>query len=365
LLGVIEPPPPAVGLQPLARLPARVQDRLPLPLQSEVWQRPDLTGDIVLLAGLPRDDVLLAVMDTVGRGPAAALAAQHLRGWMYGWIASRRVAVRLDELVEDLAHELRRSRLDATWFLAVMGRAERPHAVRMDLASHAFPAPLLFAGPRQNTLATRASDDPGQGSPDVSFVRHEELEAPLRLVVATDGLLARLGAGSERRGKKTILRWKSGVAREVPPEEYLGSGEAGDDETLVQVLWSDWDEEFEFDAADSDSRHQLLRDLVRSVRDHWGREFPVGRIANATCEALANVVRHAYSLSGLVRACWRFTRNWAQVEISDEGVGGPIEEQGGFRVMRHHADAVDHWEHQPSGRSIFLGFERRTEDKNE
>lgn len=363
LLGAVDTTPPTVRQPELARPPAREPDRLPLPLDSLVWQRPGLTGDIALIAGLPRDDVLLAVIDTVGRGPTAALAAQHLRGWLYGWIASRKSAVRLDELVEDLGRELRLSRLDATWFLAVLGRADSPHAVKMDMASHAFPAPLLLTGPEQETRPTRTSEDPGQGAIDISHVHYETVEAPFRLVIATDGLLARLGSGSERRGKRSMLRWKVGGAREYPPEEHFGSGEAGDDETLVQLSWGEWDEEVEFDAADSSSRHQLLRDLGRSIRERWGSGYPVDPIVNAACEAVANVTRHAYSPSGPVRARWRFTRDWAQLEIADEGVGGPIREQGGYRVMRHHADVVDHWEHMPSGRIVFLGFKRREEDK--
>jgi len=310
LLGVAEPARGAAPAPRLRPLPEREPERLPLPVEERIWQSPDLMGDIALCASLPKDDVLLAVVDMVGRGPAAALAAEHVRGWLYGWIASRGVAVRLDELVRDLGIELRTSRLDATWFLAVMGRGESPHTVNLHMASHAFPAPLLFAGPDGKTRPTRTETDPGQGPVDVSYLRFEGLEAPWRLVVATDGLLARLGAGDERRGKRSLQRWLGGVNRESPPGTRLRGGGAGDDETLAQLVWASWDEEAEFDAASN--------------------------------------VRH--------------TRDWIQVEVSDEGVGGAIVEKGGFSLMRHFADAVDHWEHDPSGKTVFLGFRTKRKD---
>ena len=196
LFGLTESAPPESRTPTLRPLPDREPDRLSLPIEVRVWQRPEIRGDIAIVAGLPKDDVLLAVLDTVGRGAAVALAAQHMRGWLRGWIASRRVAVRLDELVSDLGTELRTARLDATWFLAVLGRVEGPHAATIHMASHAFPSPLLLCGPRQETRATRTESDPGQPHAEVSFVRHENLEAPWKLVVATDGLLSRLGAGS-------------------------------------------------------------------------------------------------------------------------------------------------------------------------
>lgn len=363
LLGVSDagkPPAPEPTLRPL---PDREAPRLPLPLEPRVWQRPALTGDVAVCAALPRDDVLLAVLDTVGRGAAAGLAAHHLRGWLLGWIAGRTAAVRLDELANDLGDELRSSRLDATWFLAVLGRGETPHSVAIHMASHAFPAPLLLTGPHQETRETRPVEDPGQGSAEVSYVRHEQLEAPLRLIVATDGLLARLGAGDERAGKRSLLRWMRGVRRETAPERYLQGRETGDDETLVRLSWASWDEEWEFDAESAMERHEALRHLRRSVRDRWNDPALGDRAAVAMCEAVGNAARHAYASGGPIRVGWRHTRSWTQVEVSDEGVGGAVLEQGGFSVMRRHASAVDHWERSPAGKAVFLAFRGAEENR--
>jgi len=361
-LGAPEPSAPVPTKPAVRRLPEREPERLPLPIASRLWQRPEVSGDLAVVTALPRDDVLVAVVDIAGHGDAAAPAAHHVRGWLHGWVAARTAAVRLDELVHDLASELRAARLHAAWLLAVVGRGDRPHSADLHLASHSFPAPLLLAGPGEETRPTKGDAEAGPAPSEVSWARHEETEAPWRLVVTTDGLLARLGAGDERKGKGSVRRWMSGVTREEPPEDRLGPGPPRDDETLLILEWSAWDEERESEASSSDDRRRVLRILRRSTLDRGEEETTADRVLAATAEALANVARYAYADRGPARLRWRHTTASTQVEIADEGVGGPIEEGGGFQVMRRQAETVRHWERHPSGKKVLLTFGRRKDE---
>lgn len=198
-----------------------------------------------------------------------------------------------------------------------------------------------------------AEEGPGQAERTETMT----IPAPWRLILSSDGLLRRIGAGSELEGRRTLVRWNEGSTRDQQLEDRLATQEpTRDDESCFVIEWTGWSQTRQFDVADEPERHRVCRELSSLVGTTLGE--PARAAAEAVIiEALQNVRRHAYSGGGgVVTVRLRQSGRSAQVEIEDEGRGGEILEGEGVKIMRHRAAALDFRRRYPHGTIVLAEF---------
>jgi anti-sigma regulatory factor (Ser/Thr protein kinase)/transcriptional regulator with XRE-family HTH domain len=325
---------PARPDQPLA---------LPLPLEVTQWERRQPSGDLFLCIAV-RKDVLVLAVDVSGHGIEAAPKANYLAGWMQGWASALVASPRLDAVVGALRTGLEVSEVEASWFVALLSRVG-PHKIEYSAQSHAFPAPLLMLDDADLTFESTST---------ARALRHLELPAPWSLVIASDGLLERMGAGREAAGKRSLLRWQSGHTRKQPPAERFAAGEPQvDDETLMIVRWNDWDLDFQFDNEHTNERERIEGSFARWAEDSTNRDTSI-RIENILGEILDNVDEHAYAgASGKVRVRARDEETRLRVRVEDAGPwrGEPVVGRG-LAYTRATADFFDVVRIYPQGMQV-------------
>jgi transcriptional regulator with XRE-family HTH domain/anti-sigma regulatory factor (Ser/Thr protein kinase) len=342
-LEVREPSPPF-------RLPDLVSPSraLGLPVAVARWQRPEASGDFVLLVPLPGDSLLLAAVDVTGHGSGVVPASLYVQGWLRGWLGSQRSAPRLRSLVLELSRELKSVGVDGAGYFALLTSHPGRHAASLEGFCLGFPPPLLLAGPPFRTL-----DPPDLGPPlpledrELPLPQVQILSAPWRLALASDGLLGRLGGGDERQGLRKLREWQTSYGRDLPPGEYLATGEPpADDETFACLQWTGWDLESAFLTRDDGERHRTIEIIRQEATGRLGSE-KAGRLEQALIEALDNARRHAYpGGEGVVRVRWRQEHGGVRAEVEDEGRNQVDERkfsarQSGFAVMKAMVDEVD------------------------
>lgn len=333
-------------------------EALPLPLAVDAYVRPRAGGDFALTAALRDREVLIACVDVGGRGAAALPASAYLQGWIRGYVAALGASPRLSHLAERLDAVLRETKIEAGWFLALVAqpRSAPPHTVSYTGIARGFPRPLLLGA----GAATRPAvpDDVSAGEP-VSHVLH----APWTLVVASDGLLHRLGAGNEQEGRVTLRNWQRGTRRAIGATERFASGAGGtDDEVALVVRWDDWDRVERLQARDPVARlHEVKRTLHADAAGHVGTER-ARALGAAAAEAIDNVRQHAYGggQDGPLTLRWRREGVGFRVEIEDAGVGA-IKEDQGFAVMRGHADEVEWYTASGGGTVVSIAIRSHEE----
>jgi len=188
-------------------------------------------------------------------------------------------------------------------------------------------------------------------------LRHERIPAPWKLVIASDGLLERLGAGDERRGKRSLLRWNSSRTRHQPVEDRLDPGDPPmDDETLLIIEWDGWDLDLVYE-----NTRPSDRDRVEETVDRWCSPWfddrDRRRLRSALGEALDNADEHGYAQDrGIVRVRARDESTRIRIQVDDQGFwrGEAIDEDGGFACMRSAVTSVAYARVYPNGMQLSL-----------
>jgi anti-sigma regulatory factor (Ser/Thr protein kinase) len=295
--------------------------------------------------------LLVVAIDVAGHGAEAADQALFVRGWLSGWVRAFPSVPRLESCVSALTDVLSLVNINASWFVALIS-ALGTHEVEYIALAHGMPEPLLMLDDRDATLVSVAK----HGQPPI---RHAPLSAPWKLIIASDGLLERLGAGDARRGKQSLLRWQSSGTRAQPAADQLGASGAGaDDETLMILEWDGWDIDLELEASrDADV------DRAGTVIDRWlMRRVDADQacvIANGLVEAVDNARAHAYANGpGLLRVRARDEGSHIRLRVEDRGTwrGAEMQEGLGLRYMRAKADRVDLWRTSLQGATISLVY---------
>ncbi len=342
---------------------------LPPPLKVTTWKRPEHSGDFVLVLSPSPGTVLLAAGDVAGHGASVVPSSMYLQGWLRGWKRGLPMAPRLPDLAQALSNELLSVGVDASCFLALLSRRQdSPNAVSYEGMSLGFPPPLLIAGPPFRTL-----DSCEMGPPlpvdrmSTRAVRIDRLHGPWRLVLATDGLLRRIGRDDERAGLKRLRKWNEGPMRDTAVERLLAPGDddpVKDDELYCAATWQHWDRESAFSVIDREQRHQLLHIIEDKAVTAVGKERGKG-LSHAVLEAMVNAWQHAYGGGqGIIRVRFSDDEQAFRVEIEDQG-GNPLwfdkgsaKESLGFRIMRTHTSKVDVRQGERGGTIISLVLEK-------
>jgi hypothetical protein len=236
--------------------------RLGLDLEIDTFIQPEHGGDFFSFVSVAPDEVLVAAVDVGGNGPSAMPTARYLQGWIRGR-ALASGPPRLDVLADDLNAELGFSGIEATWYLALLGSPRRS-TLRYQALANSYPTPLMLideAGTTHPSLAQSAA----------SQLNVDSFQPPITLLLASDGMLRRLGGGDEQTGKQTLRRWQTGERRRQPIAARFGAQQRSSiDEALAVIRWSPWDDRYMFDAADDDKRHDIQRDIRSRAKEVIG-----------------------------------------------------------------------------------------------
>ncbi len=291
-------------------------------------------------------------MEWVAESRTVVAPARFVEGWLGGWALALSTSPRLESAAQALQDGLTRAGVDAGWFLALIARVDR-FTVEYTGLSHSFPDPLLMLDDVGVTYESAAPASEGRS------IRHL-LRPPWKLVIASDGLLERLGGGSESRGRASLLRWHSGTTRDEPLDARLDvDTNQVDDETIMVVEWDDWDLELAFNPSAKGERARVDAQ-VRRWLDVRLEARAADTYDNAIVEALDNSETHGYA-SGPGRLVLRLRdeggRIRAQVRDAGTWTGARIIEGHGFRAMRAVCTHVDLCRVYPHGMCVSLVFE--------
>lgn len=311
-----------------------------LPLRVRSWQRPERGGDGTMVIGIGEFAVMIAAIDVVGHGESTYPLTTYLLGWLRGRVASCGAVPRLEQLAAELYQEMNATGAEAGFCLALVQHGATVHEVRYEALVDRYPHPLLLIGAPPRTMPSVAATQHAGMRP--AFFPHVIglLRAPWRLVVASDGLLARLGGGDEAAGSRALRRWQSGVRRDTSPDTYLDEDHPPvDDESLLLVAWESWDEEVTLTAGDKAAEERVLRRLLAVATGGVGQQRAVA-LVQSVLEALDNVDTHAYERQGgPVRVRWRAEPERCTVEVADAGRGISASQaartSSGLSVMQH------------------------------
>lgn len=332
------------------------QEILSLPLLIQKWQRPDQSGDSFMALPILKDSALIVAIDVAGSKPRSILESIYLQGWLHGLINTLTLAPRIENLVEKLQFELERTNIEAAWFIALVTKSySKLSSISYYANSYLYPTPLLIVGSPHNTLpSTKEIMWSTENKFGIRPLTHEELIPPWRLVIASDGLLQRLGAGEEEKGKRTLLRWQTGFSRDEPLSKFLNvRQQEKDDEMCVTLIWNGWDIEYEFYISNNHERHRVLDDIKSKINKSCG-PHAAEKIGIALGEAFKNIMSHAYGNDGPAVARFRDEGERCRVEVVDEGINGTFEEGDGFKLMRKNTDDLDIKRNYPKG--IVISF---------
>jgi len=346
----------SAGRQPAVLTVGRFDDWvLPPPFKVLLtWRRPEQSGDLAVIASLESGAVPVVGIDIVGHGPSVYPASLYLRGWINGWIQGISTTPQVQSLSDELAEVLQRIDVEAACFVCLLTpRRGSSAGLVYDGISLGFPPPLLIAGPQleMKTSGSISSSLPGlRGDHAIPAPTHQELSGPVCLVIASDGLLSRIGSGSEHEGKRVLRAWQQSRERDTGIETFLATDALVlDDELCILLQWEHWDHDVAFLADDDDERHRVLGLLEKRAIDALGSKRGSG-LASAVVEAMCNVMRHAYrGISGRVRIRDVNEVELFRVEVEDHGAGNGYRQlatdltaqPSGQTLIDHFCDAVD------------------------
>ncbi|MEW6367669.1 MAG: ATP-binding protein [Acidobacteriota bacterium] len=339
-------------------------------LRFESWGRPEYSGDFAALFSVGKNAALFVVVDVAGHGTDVLPARTFVQGWLQAYVGRLRGVPRISELAGDLSATLRDGRIDVSAFFAVVATVPgTPHTVNYEAGSFGLAAPLLLSGP---PFRTRPSAEVCPALPlepeEVRVTVIDGLEAPWRLVAATDGLLQRIGAGSESDGVKQ-LRSRFSLGPSPPPLEELLSTEIPwiDDEVCATLEWAAWDFEGSAVTADEAETRRMLGFVRLRSRPALG-EAKAEEFCGAVLEAFQNAGRHAYPKGpGRVSLRFREEASRFRAEISDNGAGMSDRRkvqtsEGGFAVMRTFCKEVFADENRGGGTVVTLLIDKPTQN---
>lgn len=348
----------------------RAAEGVSLPVREEAWKRPRESGDFTVCLPLAGETLLVAAVDVAGHGLAVLPSALYLQGWLRGWTQALTSPPRLQTLVEAFSRALSMAAIEAGGYFGLLSRFRgAPHTLSYEAVAYGFPPPLLINVPPLRTLTSA-----GLGSPlpaprqDLSAqpARIDRLPTPWRLVVASDGLLSRLGEGNEERGRRALLQWQAGPHRDEPPEKHLETGvPLTDDESFLLLQWAGWDRDQTFAVTDDAERHRLIRTLGQEIEADVGPRRAAAFL-QAVVEALDNARRHGGA--GIVTVRSRQEEQRWRVEVEDQGPDDVTDKkirrpEGGFALMRRGAQVVDVRRGREGGTIVSLVLETKLPGK--
>lgn len=332
--------------------------RIPAPqsagarLSVQVWARPSPSGDLIMVCPVGPRATLIAAIDVAGHGPGKHAVATWLAGWLRGRLAGSPGVPRTTELWAGLWRELNAIDEGAAFFMATLERWSESHHVRYEALVDGYPPPLLLVGQRRRAMEScRAPRSTSTGRSAPQPIVHGDLRPPWRLVIASDGLLYRVGGGEESSGHRWLRRWQTGPRRDLPLDGHLESSmPEGDDESMALICWNEWDIDMAYDPLDRVARRRLQM-AVERLASSFATERKEG-IAQALTEVLSNVARYASTGSARLRAR-RLDDGTVTVRVEDTGPGPRLLQEGvGIIWIRDLCDHVDIRENSDHGTTI-------------
>jgi anti-sigma regulatory factor (Ser/Thr protein kinase) len=324
-----------------------------MPLYNASWMRPPAGGDTLMAIPVARQALLVVAIDVAGHGASSHSAVLYLRGWLRGRSSLGSMVPRLGDLADDLLEEMRHTGIEASFYLALLQRFGDGHVVGYEAACHGYPPPLLLVGGEGKVV----DSVPPVGRNAVVALT---LSPPWRLVIASDGLLSRIGGGSEQDGRRMLLRWQRGPDRDQSPQTRLATdAPLVDDESLLLLAWDGWDTDLFLEL--SPSEHERVLRLVREkVEPSLNREAALRLIA-AAHEVLGNVREHAGVSS--VRVRLRLEAEAVTLDVTDFGLGASpqaLQTEGrGLSVIRRQCDHVEFRRPETGGTTVTLVVRKR------
>ena len=319
-----------------------------MPLSAKEWSRPELAGDFLVVHSLTTDSALLVAIDVAGNAPSVSGQRLYLHGWLRGWLSNQTTIPQLKTIVHDISVEMETTGIQgAGCFVLLTLHGGFPHTVTYEAVSCGFPPPLLVCGPPYRTHESCNLAPPLPcASRTVESIRIDRLSAPWSLVLASDGLLSRLGGGDEGAGVKAIRRWQTGRTREQNPGMYLATTEPPlSDEFFARIEGNGWDEHSVFDIKNDAECNRVVAVCASKVERILGKNT-ADLYRQSLVEAINNAHRHAYA-GGVGRLTVRFREEVEafRIEVEDDGAGGVTEKdiekpRGGFALMKKDCSAV-------------------------
>jgi transcriptional regulator with XRE-family HTH domain len=333
-----------------------------MPIKVRLWKRPKLSGDFLFHRSLSPESYLIVACDIAGNGVEQFPYSVYLSGWLNGYLETSPSTLRLEGLVDALGSILKALGKEAALYAIMITRSRsEAHSVTYEALSCGFPPPLLLLGPPYKTLPTGQlfSSLPLLSDSPLSIIR-QVISAPWRVVIASDGMLSRLGEGSEDQGRRKLFSMMKGAERNFTLDKLFQTNlESTDDEMLVVVEWVSWDRELSFDVGNVTSHNYITDVLAKEIASVIGPD-KANRMIQALVEALNNVAIHAYyGESGMVVVRYRREPKALRIEVEDFGKGGVTRSQimkpaSGFAVMRAMVSRVETWSGPKGGTVISL-----------
>ncbi len=322
-------------------------------VQSERWSSRPESGDFHDVVQLENDHVFLAG-DVAGNGPAILPLASYLHGFACGYLSTGATPDPTSYALA-LLDECATRGIASSLCVGVLrlGQATRGH--RIQVATFGYPEPLLVAGPPYRTPIPTVRELKHMRSQLNGRELLWDVSEPWRLIVASDGLLSRLGGGDEAKGRRSLLRWAQGSERDRPIASFVGNVEPMHEDESILILEEDnWDLERDINPCST-----AVADLHEEIRKHL-RATPVlaMRVNHVMDEALTNVFHHAQVAKATVGL--RSDRDVVRLRVMDSGPGMPEHpKRRGLEAMRGHSDWLTVERAHPSGTIITVGFSRK------
>lgn len=353
-------PLPASAAEPNAPrfMLAPADQLLPVPLTISSWSRPKLVSGDFHVVRVVGNAVLVVAGDVAGRGAQAFPSASYAQGLIQGLTSNLGVVPELQAFAESVLQSCARVSVGLAAAFALFRQSARHH-IAVDVVTFGYPAPVVLHGTGgQSALPASRIELRSPVGGEGAALRFE-LRGAWRILLASDGLLTRFGAGSEEDGRRELVGWQRGARRDEPLEAFLDrAAPSGDDESALLVSWRVWDDEIEASVEERAPRIEFVRRVRQRVFAVVGEER-ADRFANCLVDAIANACQHARE----GRRVWlryrdeplRFT-----VEIEDRGAGigrGADKKLAGIDYMKQSVD-VDFRRALPFGTICTLSMEK-------
>jgi len=326
---------------------------LPKFLTINQWKRPDFSGDFAVCHVYQKGrswSVCVVAVDIAGSGIRMMQSSAYLAGWIRGTLASRQQPIL--EVIESFSSECRRLELEASVAgIAINGR-EQEVGVDIEVVTAAFPPPLVVSDPpfRTESIGAIGPALPLRESEYLSLSRsHMQSGA---LVITTDGILERIGGGSQPDGRRAIVKHLTSSKRHVRINDWLSTAVPPRDDELAMVIeYHPWDIDELVWVRDDRERLRVQRSLEQLLNsvELWGTPDGQARraqlAATAVAELIDNVRQHARGSDNVIVRAVRNT-DYVRIEIVDDGIGPPpakiVNDRNGVGVFELIRQVSDH-----------------------
>ena len=327
-----------------------------LPFSVREWQRPKRgeSGDFLVIEALSADALIAVAADIAGHGGAVARRALYLDGWIRGWVRSQASIPRLENLVEALNAECVRTDIELAIAVGLISVEPGPGMRgEIEVLTLGYPAPVLITGPPTRTPAPQITEGVCRLGRLLGKRFVWRPEHRWRLALASDGVLQRLGAGEEAKGRSAVrLLLEQRGGRDPLATLAKALTAPADDESILFVESVQWDETWDLSVDGRDEIRRMLRALqIKASRELSPRT--IERFMAALAIPIENVFVHARVDSFNVRA--RIEPKRVTVEIADEGIGlGDRAAAGGLTALDYLCTA--HYQHRNHPKGTVIGI---------